>query len=79
MKLYHPGLDIYDEQPDRKAKTLLASGWEAVDPADAPAADKAATPDNVEYPDDPAVESITYTEAEMKKRSKTTTKKDGNK
>ncbi len=70
MKIYHAGLDVYDEQPDRKAKTLFKSGWDPVDKI--PEAAAAAGPDNVEHPDDPAIESITYTEAEMKKRKSTT-------
>ncbi len=67
MKIYHPGLDVYDEQPDRKAKSMFGAGWEPVDKIPE-AADAAAS--NVEHPDDPAVESVAYTEAEMKKRNK---------
>ena len=74
MRIYHKGLDVYDDVPERKAATMLAAGWEAVDAA-APA--PAAADPSVEHPDDPAVESVRYTEAEMKKRNKTT--KAGNK
>ena len=71
MKIYHKGLDVYDDIPDRRAKTMFKSGWEAVDKI--PEAVAADDP-NVEHPDDPAVESVTYSDAEMKKRNKSTTK-----
>ena len=68
MRIYHKGLDVYDDVPERKAVTMLAAGWEYVDTA-APDTAAAADP-SVEHPDDPAVESVRYTEAEMKKRNK---------
>ena len=73
MRIYHKGLDRYDDVPARKAATMLSSGWVAVEadgfPADGP--EVAAADPSVEHPDDPAVESVRYTEAEMKKRDKT--------
>ena len=75
MKIYHEGLDVYDEQDDRKARTMFKAGWVEVEadgfPADGP---EAAADPHVEHPDDPAVESITYSDAELKKRNKSTTK-----
>lgn len=69
MKVHHPELDVTAEVPDRKGRTMFASGWEEVDPA-TPTDVEAAADSNVEHPDDPAVESVTYTAAEMKKRTK---------
>ncbi len=76
MRIYHKGLDVYDDVPERKAATMIKAGWEYVD-GEAPAPVAAAADPSVEHPDDPAVESIRYTEAEMKKRNKPT--KAGNK
>ena len=73
MRIYHKGLDVHDDVPERKAATMLVAGWKAEDTADVPA--PAAVDPSVEYPDDPAVESVRYTEAEMKKRDKKAGKK----